>query len=63
MLVGAKVLALLCITTMRTLGRHRTLHIALLIALLCMVGLMAFGGATLVTLDEGSFPNRTTPHR
>ena len=29
---------------MRTNTRHRTLHIALLIALLCMVGLMAFGG-------------------
>jgi hypothetical protein len=33
---------------MRAVSRHRTLHIALLIALLCMMGLLAFGGT-----DEG----------
>ena len=31
---------------MRTTTRHRTLHIALLIALLCMLGLMVMGEAT-----------------
>lgn len=34
--------------TMRAVSRHRTLHIALLIAVLCMMGLLAFGGT-----DEG----------
>jgi hypothetical protein len=48
MLVCASRVFLFRITTMRTPHRHRNLHIALHIALLCMVELLAFRGA-----DEG----------
>lgn len=45
---------------MRPLLRHRTLHIALLIALLCMVGLLAFGDPTLGARDERPLLYKTT---